>query len=66
MNQSRPWRRLTRVSQDSVKLVVTRVYGRRVRSQQQDNSTAAPWSKDITINSQGLFTTSLFSLVAQA
>jgi len=35
-------------------------------SQQQDNQTAAPWSKDIAIEDDGLFTSSVFSLVAQA
>ncbi|MCJ1713234.1 MmpS family transport accessory protein [Curtobacterium sp. VKM Ac-2922] len=35
-------------------------------SMQQDNATAAPWSKDIAIKDDGLFQTSMFSLVAQA
>lgn len=35
-------------------------------SQQQDTATAAPWSKDIAIDDAGVFTTSVFSLVAQA
>lgn len=35
-------------------------------SQQQDTATAAPWSKDIAIEDEGLFTSSVFSLVAQA
>lgn len=35
-------------------------------SQAQDNATAAPWSKDIEIKDEGLFTSSIFSLVAQA
>lgn len=35
-------------------------------SMQQDNETAAPWTKDIAIKDEGLFTSSMFSLVAQA
>jgi hypothetical protein len=35
-------------------------------SQQQDNAVAAPWSKEIAIQDAGLFTSSIFSLVAQA
>lgn len=35
-------------------------------SQQQDNATAAPWSKDVEITDEGLFSSSVFSLVAQA
>jgi hypothetical protein len=35
-------------------------------AQAQDNATAAPWSKDVEIKDESLFSSSLFSLVAQA
>jgi hypothetical protein len=35
-------------------------------STQQDTSATAPWSKDVPIVDEGLFTSSVFSLVAQA
>lgn len=35
-------------------------------STQQDTSATAPWSKDVPIADEGLFTSSVFSLVAQA
>ncbi len=35
-------------------------------SQQQDTEAAAPWSKDVAIEDEDLFTSSVFSLVAQA